>query len=92
MTFDPNFILKGLDGNPLRGHEDDIHAGKVLANFLFYGKESRLKFHTWAMKLYNQEPIELDESDRKLLIDFLERSGAPAVTYVPLMEILTKLK
>lgn len=87
MTFDPNFILTGLDGKPLQGEQDQTHAGKILATALFYATENRLKFHGWAMKLYEQKPIELDEADKKTLVDFIEKSKFPAVTYAPLMKL-----
>lgn len=89
MKFDPNFILKGLNGEELTGEIDNIHAGKVLAQALFYSTDKdRLKFHDWALKLYKQEPLELDESDRKKLMHFIEESKFPGITYAPLIKLL----
>lgn len=89
MKFDPNFILTGINGQQLEGEIDQIHAGKILANALFYSNDKdRLKFHDWALKLYKQEPIELDEADRKKLVAFIESSKFPAITYAPLIKLL----
>lgn len=90
MKFDPNFILTGLDGKPLEGNIESIHLGKIIAQALFYHNEgpNRLKFHTWALKLYNQEPIELDDQDKELLERFIKDSKFPGITYAPLIKLL----
>lgn len=94
MKFDPNFILTGLDGKPLEGVEESVHAGKVLAAALFFDRESSdaLKYHAWAIKLYAKQPIEIDVSDKKVLIDFIKGKKLPPVTAAPLLECLDSLK
>lgn len=91
MKFDPNITLKGIDGKPLTGHPDQIHAGKILAHALFYdteNKDNQLKFNTWAMDLYAMKSIEIDDQDKNLLLSFIKRF--PPVTYVPLYNLLAK--
>lgn len=92
MKYDPNFILSGLDGKPLVGTEDDIHAGKLLAQALFYtkGDYPKLKLHGWALKLYAKQPIEIDKSDKEVLSHFIETAGFPPASYMPLIDLLNK--
>jgi hypothetical protein len=73
VLIDLNKKLKGLDGK-------EIPAGdmnKIIANVLagdagMNGKA--LKYYDWAVKLYNGEKIDIDKTDYKNLISFVENS------------------
>lgn len=92
MKFNPNFILTGIDGKPMEGEIDVIHAGKILAQSLFYATDNRIKFHGWALKLYSMMAIDLDDADKELLKNFIEKSKFPAVTYTALINTLNKIE
>lgn len=71
---DFNKALNGLDGKPLKGDEGkDLTVGRLLSGFLAsHTKGDALKFFGWAQKLYNGEPIDLDESDKETLKEFVK--------------------
>lgn len=94
MKFDPNFILNGLNGNPLEGAEDDVHAGKLLANALFSSNGSQpIKHHDWAMKLYNKQFIEMEASDLNFITQFIIESKVITVAVkAPLLQYIEKLR
>lgn len=80
MIFDPNFFIKDIAGKPFEGPEDQVHAGKLLANCLYYSNSNQpLKFHSWALKLYNREVLELEISDLNTLSDFVTNSATLTV-------------
>lgn len=93
MVFDPNFILKGIDGNEIEGHEEAVHAGKILANTLYYAQSgSQLRLHGWALKLYDRKPIDITDEDRKLILSVIDNSRMPVITAAPLIQMLNDLK
>lgn len=108
MKFNPNFILKGLDGNPLNfgegTTEEDTHAGKILAKRMFFSpnqsnpmaaamlSEDPIKFHTWAVKLYNKQEIDIDKSDVQRIKNLIKQSDLLPVAAAPLLEMLNDLK
>ena len=73
---DFNKQLVGLDGKPVKDIDDkDITIGKLLAGQLANAnKGDALKLFTWAQKVYNGEPLELDPSDSSTLKDFVKNS------------------
>lgn len=90
MKFDPNFILKGIDGTELEGIEREVHAGKILAHALYHSPSAdQLKYHDWALKLWNRMPIEINDMERLELIEFIKGTRLPPVTAVPLIAMLT---
>jgi hypothetical protein len=73
MKLNFNFQLKGLDGKQVAG--DDNHAGKVLANALsLSNKGNAIKLYDWALKLFNKQTIEVDDTDFSVLFAFVETS------------------
>jgi hypothetical protein len=93
MKFDPNFILKGIDRKELIGPEDEVHAGKVLAGTLYYAQVgNQLKLHSWALKLYEKQPIEITNDDRALLLDIIEKTRLPVISAGPIIQMLNELQ
>lgn len=66
-----DFRIKNLDGNDMPG--DSGHAGKLLANVIsqMNGGNS-IKLHDWALKLWNNQDLEIDDSDIKLLLSLID--------------------
>lgn len=66
-----NIPLKELDGE---------EKGKTLCKTLYEflgtesGKENSLKLFGWYIKAQSNQPLELDEADRRLLSDLIEKS------------------
>lgn len=90
MVFDPNFILTGIDGIELEGIEREVHAGKILAHALYHSPSAnQLKYHDWALKLWNRMPIEINDTERLELIEFIKGTRLPPVTAAPLIAMLT---
>jgi len=71
---DFNKQLLGLDGKPVKDAEDkDITIGKLLSGLLASAnKGDALKLFNWAQKLYNGESLDLDESDKSTLKEFIK--------------------
>ena len=68
-----NSPLKGLDGQPIKDAEGPISLGKLLSGRLaFSNKGDALKLFTWAQKLYNDQPLDLDKSDEGTLKEFIK--------------------
>lgn len=66
-----NYQLQSLDGKKIEG--DESHAGKILANALsMSNKGNAIKLYDWALKLFNKEGIEVDETDFQVLYAFIE--------------------
>jgi hypothetical protein len=71
MKLDLNKPVKGLDGADLK----DSNLSKILANALCGKTEGiePVKAIDWALKLYNEGFIEIDDSDTEKLKNFIEK-------------------
>lgn len=73
MKLDLNFQLKGLSGQEIPGEQG--HAGKNLAGALASSnKGNSIKLYDWSMKLWNKEPIMVDDTDKEVIKGFLENT------------------
>jgi len=74
MQYDFNVPLYDLSGNCIKDQNNtDITIGKLLSNALVsQAKGDALKFHGWAVDMYNCKSINLDRSDVKVLRDFVQ--------------------
>ena len=65
--------LTGLDGSVIKDETGkDLSLGKLLSGQLANTtKGDALKLFTWAQKCYNDQPLDLDPSDRAVLKDFI---------------------
>jgi hypothetical protein len=65
--------LVGLDGSTIKDETGkEVSLGKLLSGQLAgSNKGDALKLFTWAQKLYNDQPLDLDPSDRATLKDFI---------------------
>lgn len=84
--------LKGLDGVELKDEKDQaVTLGKLLASQLaFTNKGDALKLFTWAQKLYDGKPLDLDKSDETVLKDFIK--GNEQLTNIAKAQILSVFK
>lgn len=63
--------LQNLAGKSFDG--DDNHMGKVLAHALSMGnKGNSIKLYDWALKLYNKQELEIDDTDFQVLKGLVE--------------------
>jgi hypothetical protein len=70
---DFNQPLKGLDGTTIKDGEKDFTLGRLLsAQLAGANKGDALKLFNWAQKLYNGEPLDLDQSDTETLKQFVK--------------------
>lgn len=73
MKIDFNFQLTELSGKKFTG--DANNSAKLLANVIsMTNKGNAIKLFDWALKLYNKEPLELDEVDYAVLYALIETS------------------
>lgn len=71
MKISLDFQLKGLNGQDLEG--DGAHTGKIIAGSLAQAnKGASIKLYDWASKLWNKDAIEIDDTDKDVLIGFIE--------------------
>ncbi len=69
MKVDFNFNFTDLDLKPI----ENFHAGKKLATHLANSNNGDyLKMYGWALKLNNEESLDLDESDTQTLNAFIQ--------------------
>jgi hypothetical protein len=91
MTFDFNQPLKGLDGKEVMAGDQPLTLGKLLGNQLASAnKGDALKLFNWAMKVYNGEAIDLDESDTNTLKEFIKQNDQ--LTILAKAQLLSVLK
>jgi hypothetical protein len=90
MKLDFNFQFKGLDGKETQGES----AGKILSSVLAaQNKGNAIKLYDWALKLYNDKPLEIDKTDAEVLSALIENSEAlTIIAKVPLMEYIKSVK
>ena len=78
-----------LAGLPLKGTDS---LGKLLASALSQSaKGDSLKMFNWAMKFYGDEPITVDESDYKVLENFINSAEHP-LTHLVKAQILQAME
>jgi hypothetical protein len=71
MKLNLNFNLKGLDGNEI----PNTNAGKLLAEEISRTNQGNsIKLFDWAVKLWNENEIELDSTDAEVLKALIEKS------------------
>ena len=89
---DFNQPLKGLDGVELKDEKDQpVTLGKLLSSQLaFSNKGDALKLFTWAQKMYEGKPLDLDKSDETVLKDFIK--GNEQLTNIAKAQILSVFK
>lgn len=72
LTMDFNKPITGLDGQPVYDGDKVYTLGRLLAEQLIQAtKVDAIKFFDWALKLYNNQPLELDNSDTQTLKEFI---------------------
>ena len=95
MQYDFNVPLYDLAGNIITDPKgDDITIGKLISNALVnQSKGDALKFHSWAIDMYNCQTINLDRSDVKMLREFIETNETITVLgKAQIFELLDKGK
>jgi len=87
-----NKTLNGLDGKPLKESEGkEVTLGRFLSGFLAnHTKGDALKFFSWAQKLYAGENLDLDESDKETLKEFIK--SHEGLTILSKAQMLTLFK
>jgi len=75
MKLDLGKELLGLDGKPVMDGDKPLLMSKFVAGLLAAGQtDDAVKFMDWALKLYNEGSIEIDESDKEKLLAFLNEN------------------
>lgn len=90
MKLDFNFQFKGLDNKEMTG----ASAGKILSQILAsQNKGNSIKLYDWALKLFNDTPLEIDDTDADVLVALIENTEALTVmAKVPLVNYIKKIK
>lgn len=71
MKLNLNFQISNLSGNEIPGEQG--HAGKSLAGALANANRGNsVKLISWSLKLWNNEEIEIDKSDKEFIEEFIE--------------------
>jgi hypothetical protein len=97
MKLDLNFLITGLDGNPISEKFDHSHVGAIVANALAYVSKpvdgmSALKRMTIAQELYKKNPVEIDKEEAKGIKTLISiESGFPPITVNLVHEAINKL-
>jgi hypothetical protein len=92
MKLDFNFQLPGLDGKEMPGEANN--AGKLLSALLAsQNKGNSIKLYDWALKVYNNTPLEIDDTDADVLSTLIETSEAITIMgKVPLINYIKSVK
>lgn len=90
MKINFNWELKGLDGRPMQNG----NAGKALAQALAQQNQGNsIKLHDWALKLWNNSALEIDDTDADVLVALIERTESLTIlAKAPMIEYLKKVK
>lgn len=85
-------VLKGLDGNPVLEKEELVLLKKQVAQILAMGRDGdAVKLWGIAQRFENQEEIELDDSDLKLVRQKIEDAqNATVMLKAQLLAMLEK--
>jgi hypothetical protein len=75
MKLNFNFNFKGLDGKEvLDAKQEPVHAGKTLAQFISATNSGNsIKLWDWALKIYNDKPLEVDATDIDVLSELINK-------------------
>jgi len=74
MRLNLNFQVRDLDGKPFT--DEASNAGKIFASALAQHTQGPIaKTREWIDKLWKKQEIEIDETDRQLLLSFLETTS-----------------
>jgi hypothetical protein len=90
MKLDFNFPLKDLTGKDI----ENTNVGKILANTLANAnKGNSIKMMDWALKLYNGNPLEIDQSDADILEGFIDTAdGLSNLMKHPMLRVIKDAK
>lgn len=90
MKLNFDFNVKNLGGEIIQG--ENGHAGKLLASVLSQmNKGNSIKLYDWALKLWNKQALEIDDTDVKVLETIIEESQMITVlAKVPMLEHIKK--
>jgi hypothetical protein len=98
MKIDLDWKIKNLAGKEMEGdNEDPVHAGKIVAGLMVgvgsQNQSNPIKYFDWALKLYNKQPIEVDEADLEEIKKFVkEHQQIFIIVKAPLLRYLNELK
>lgn len=95
MKISFNIDLKTLQGNAAIDDQDrNINIGKILAKCLVsQSKGDPLKLYGWALKLDTCKDVELDNSDKRVLREFVENTEMLTIlAKVQILEIIDNAK
>lgn len=71
MKISLDFQIKDLENKDLQG--EGFHSGKIIATSLSQSnKGNSIKLHDWAIKFWNKQDVEIDETDKDVLLGFIE--------------------
>ena len=90
MKLDFNFQFKGLDNKEMQGES----AGRILSQVLAsQNKGNSVKLYDWALKLFNNTPLEIDDTDADVLLALIENAESLTImAKVPLGNYIRKVK
>lgn len=92
MKISLNFQIKNLSGDEISGEMGN--GDKILANLLSQtNKGNSIKLYDWALKLWNHQELELDDTDMDVLIGLVETSESLfVIAKAPIITHLKKIK
>ena len=71
----------------------EIHVGEKIAGALFTaGHGDSIKLVTWANLIYDRKPLDLDDSDKKTLYEFIEKLQFPAILKAAALRAINEAK
>jgi hypothetical protein len=72
--------VNGLDGKAIKDGEEELKISKVLANALAQSNQLEpIKFFDWAVRLFNDGVLEVDDTDLELIVNFVKSNKGLSV-------------
>lgn len=92
MKLNFNFRIKNLNGEEIQGNNG--LANKILGDLLAsQGKGNSIKLLDWALKVWNGEDLEIDDTDSDVLYAIIDTSESiTALAKAPILKYIKSVK
>ncbi len=92
MTINLNFQIKDMNGKPMQGEIN--HAGKLVSSMIAsQSKGNSIKLYDWALKLWNNKALDMDDTDADVLIALIEETDQLTIlAKVPIVNYIKGIK
>ena len=93
MKLDLSIPCKDLRQRPITDEFGaELTVGQIIATNMWQDSKNSLKFGEWAPKLWNNEKLDLDVSDKELLKGWIEGAQISNAAKAPALKAISEMK